>query len=102
LRNVLWAYWTITRTPIEETPFKLSFGIEIVIPISVRKEFFNGDNNEGLKVSLDCLDKIRDEAFQRMKRYQRMKLKRLDLGDLLLRKVSQAMKDLTQGKLRPT
>lgn len=102
MRSVLWAYQTIARTSTGEIPFKLSFGIKIVIPTNVRKEFFNKDNNKGLKVSLDCLDKIRDEVLQRMKRYQQVKHKRFDLGELVLRKVSQATKDPTQGKLKPT
>lgn len=95
MRSVLWAYRTIARTSTGEIPFKLSFGIKIVIPTNVRKEFFNKDNNKGLKVSLDCLDKIRDEVLQRMKRYQQVKHKRFDLGELVLRKVSQATKDPT-------
>ena len=33
---------------------------------------------------------------------QRVKLKRFELEDLVLRKVSQATKDLAQGKLGPT
>jgi len=33
LPGVLWAYWTTTRTPTGETPFKLVFGIEAIIPI---------------------------------------------------------------------
>ena len=35
LPNVLWAYRTITRTLIGETPFNLTHGIEAVIPIEV-------------------------------------------------------------------
>ena len=35
LQNVLWAYRTTTRVPIRETPFRLTFGIEVVIPVEV-------------------------------------------------------------------
>ena len=33
---------------------------------------------------------------------KRLKLKRLDIGDLVLRKVTPTTKDLAQGKLGPT
>ena len=35
LPGVLWAYQTIARTPIGETPFRLVFGIEAMIPVEV-------------------------------------------------------------------
>ena len=36
LPNVLWAYRTTARTPTGETPFKLTYGTEVVIPVEVR------------------------------------------------------------------
>lgn len=59
-------------------------------------------------LNLDCLDEVRDEASQRIARYQqkmtsyynqRVKLKKFNIGNLVLRKVTPAMKDPTQGKL---
>ena len=35
LPNVLWAYRTTARTPIGETPFRLTYGTEAVISIEV-------------------------------------------------------------------
>ena len=35
LPNVLWAYRTTTRTPTRETPFRLTYGTEAVIPVEV-------------------------------------------------------------------
>ena len=64
-----------------------------------------------MRVNLDCLDKVRDEASHKMTRYQqkmakyfnkRVKLKRLNIGDLILCRVTLATKDPTQGKLGPT
>ena len=58
----------MARTPIGETPFKLTHGNEAVIPVkvgvtSMKKEAFNEDSNDDqLRVSLDCLDEVRDEA----------------------------------------
>ena len=51
LSNVLWAYRTTTRTPIRETPFRLTNGTEAVIPFevgvaSMRRKAFNEDSND--------------------------------------------------------
>ena len=35
LPRILWAYRITVRTPIGETPFKLAYGSEAVIPIEV-------------------------------------------------------------------
>ena len=68
-------------------------------------------NDNQLKVNLDCLDKIRDEASSRVTKNQqkmakyynkRVKLRRLDIRDLVLRKVTPITKDPVQGKLGPT
>ena len=72
LPNVLWAYRTTARTPTGETPFKLTYGTEAVIPIEVRitntrQVVFNKEgNDEKLQLNLDCLDEVRDKAFSRM------------------------------------
>ncbi|XP_030941748.1 uncharacterized protein LOC115966716 [Quercus lobata] len=117
LPSVLWAYRTTARTPTGETPFRLTYGTEAVIPVEVgvtsirRGTFRNGPNDEGLRLNLDCLDEVRDNASGRMTKYQKkmaeyynkkVKLRRLDIGDLVLRKVTIATKDPTQGKLGPT
>ena len=110
LPNVLWAYRTTARTPIRETPFNLTYGTKAVILVevgltSLRKEFFDEQSNDDkLKLNLDCLDEVRDQASQRMTKYQqkmteyynqRIKLKRFNIKDLVLRKVTSATKDLT-------
>ena len=76
LPNVLWAYKTTVRTPTGEMPFRLTHGTEAVIPVevgvtSMRREAFNEDsNNNQLRVNLDYLDEVRDEASQKMTKYQ--------------------------------
>lgn len=97
------------RTPIGETPFKLEFGTEAVIPVevgmsSLRRTYYDDHSkNERLKLALDCLPKVKDDAAQRMALYhqkmtkyhnQRVKLRRFDPRDMVLRKISQATKDL--------
>ena len=117
LPSVLWAYRTTARTPTGETPFRLTYGTEAVIPVEVgvtsirRGTFREGLNDDELRLNLDCLDEVRDIASSRMTKYQkkmteyynkRVKLRRLDIGDLVLRKITTATKDPTQGKLGPT
>ncbi|XP_030940084.1 uncharacterized protein LOC115965011 [Quercus lobata] len=51
LPNVLWAYRTTTRTPTGETPFRLTYGTEAVIPVemgitSIRRETFHEESND--------------------------------------------------------
>ena len=74
--NVLWAYRTTARTPTRETPFKLTYGTEAVIPIevgisSIKQEMFHEEGNDDqLQVSLDYLDKVKDGASNKMTKYQ--------------------------------
>ena len=97
LPNILWAYKTTARTPTGETPFRLTYGTEAVIPVEVgvtstRREVFNEESNDDhLRINLDCLDEVREKASSRMTKYQqkmaeyynkRVKLRRLDIGDL--------------------
>ena len=75
-----------------------------------REVFHEGSNDDQLRVNLDCLDESRDGASRKMVEYQqkmseyynkRVKLRRLNIGNLVLCKVTPATKDPTQGKLGP-
>ncbi|XP_075655180.1 uncharacterized protein LOC142625397 [Castanea sativa] len=114
LPNVLWAYKTIIRTQTGETPSSLTYSTQALIPVEVgvtnlrREVFQEGRNNEELRINLDCLEESRDGTSCKMVEYQqkmfkyynkRVKLRRLNIGDLVLRKVTPATKDPTQGKL---
>ena len=103
LPGVLWAYRTIVRTPIGETPFKLAFGTKAVIPVEVGMSslkqtcYDKRSNDEGLKLALDYLLEIKEDVAQRMALYQkrmtryhnqRVKLKCFNPGDMVLQKVS--------------
>ena len=98
LLGVLWAYGTTARTPTRETPLKLVFGTEAVISVevglsSLRRAHYNKiSNNDELRLSLDFIFEVRDEAAQRMAQYQqkmamyhnqRLKLKRFDPDDMV-------------------
>ena len=79
---------------------------------STRREVFHEESNDNhLRINLDFLDEVREKASLRVTKYQqkmadyynkRVKLRRLDIGDLVLRKVTPATRDSTQGKLSPT
>uniref|UniRef100_A0A2N9GXI9 Uncharacterized protein n=1 Tax=Fagus sylvatica TaxID=28930 RepID=A0A2N9GXI9_FAGSY len=72
LPSVLWAYRTTVRTPTKETPFKLTYGTEAVIPVEIglttlRTTFHNEGENEGqLRLNLDLLDEARERAARRI------------------------------------
>ena len=76
LSSVLWAYRTIVRTPTGETPFKLTYGSEAIIPAKVSManhrvmKYQGEDNEEQLHLSLDLIDKVRMDAEQRTARYK--------------------------------
>ncbi|XP_030930981.1 uncharacterized protein LOC115956840 [Quercus lobata] len=75
LPNVLWAYKTTARAPRGETPFRLTYGTEAIIPVevgvtSIRRETFNKEcNDDELQLNLDCLEEVRDKAFSKMTKY---------------------------------
>ena len=62
--------------PIGETPFKLTYGIEAIIPVkigatSIRREMFREESNDDhLRVNLDCLNEVREKASHKMTKYQ--------------------------------
>ena len=67
-------------------------------------------NDEALRLNLDLLDEKREQVLKRMEDYQRktaryynQKVKRRSyrLGDLVLKKLLQARKNLAHGKLGP-
>ena len=73
--------------------------------------FHEDSNDNQLRVNLDCLYEVRDRASNKMTKYQqkmadcynkKVKLKQLDIGNLVLCKVTLATKDPAQGKLGPT
>ena len=103
-------YRTTARTLSRETPFKLTYGTEAVIPVEVgvtsmkREAFHEEGNDDQLRINLDCLDEVSQKKAryqQKMAEYynKRVKLRRLNIGDLILHRVTSATKDPTQVKL---
>ena len=99
-----------------ETPFKLAYGSEAVIPAEVHMAnhgvmmYQDKDNEEQLRLNLDLIDKVRMDVEHRTVRYKNLmarqydamvKLRRFNIGDLVLKKVSLATKNSANGKLGP-
>ena len=87
------------RTPTGETPFKLAYGSEAVIPAEVHiakhrvKRYQDEDNEEQLCLNLDLIDEVRMDAKQRTVRYKNLMARQYDamvkprhfnIGDLVL------------------
>ena len=117
LPNILWAYRTTARTPTGETPFRLTYGTEVVVPVEIgltnwRTNHHDESSNDNQpRTNLDLLDEARDQVEaktrayqQRMARYydRRVKHREFKVGDLVLRNMTLATKDPAQGKLGPT
>ena len=68
LLSVLWAYKMIVRTPTRETPFKLTYGSDVVITTEVGltsykvTRYNNEEKEKQFRLSLDLIDKVRMEA----------------------------------------
>ena len=102
LPHVLWTYRTMPRRSTGETPFSMTYGAEVVIPLetgfpTLRTSMFTSDgNDELLKKSLDLIEERRENAMVQLAYYQHklkqgydanVKLRPLAPGDLVLRKV---------------
>uniref|UniRef100_A0A2N9HAM0 Uncharacterized protein n=1 Tax=Fagus sylvatica TaxID=28930 RepID=A0A2N9HAM0_FAGSY len=76
LPSILWAYRTTVRIPTGETPFRMTFGSEAVVPVEIGLTTFRTsaydeqENEEQLRLNLDLIDEVRETAETRMKRYQ--------------------------------
>ena len=116
LPHVLWTYRTTPRRSTGETPFSMSYGAKVVIPIetgfpTLRTQAFNpNDNDRLLERSLDLIEERRENAMVQLAYYQhklkqgydaRVKLRPLESGDLVLRKILGTAKNPAWGKLGP-
>ena len=116
LPEVLWAYMTMQKSATRETPFALAFGTEAVTPVEVvlnssRIKLATVEHNdEALRLNLDLLDEKREQVLRRTEDYQRktaryynqkVKPRSYMPGDLVLKKLLPARKNLAHGKLGP-
>ena len=104
------------RTHTGESPFKLAYGSEAVIPAEVHManhrvmKYEEEDNEEQLLLNLDLIDEVQMDVEQRTARYKNLMARQYDamvkpkcfnIGDLVLKRVSLATRNLAQGKLGP-
>ena len=109
LPHVLWTYRTTLRRSTGETPFSMSYGAETIIPLEtgfpiLRTQLFNSNGNDKLlERSLDLIEERRESSMVQLVYYQhklkqgydaRVRLRPLELGDLVLRKVLGTTKNL--------
>ncbi|XP_074346257.1 uncharacterized protein LOC141685031 [Apium graveolens] len=107
---------TTSRSATEETPFRLAYGVDAVLPVEVsltspRIEVFDPSLTiEGLRFHNDLLEETREESRLRMIAQQektakyfnkKVKNKRFEVGDLVLRD-SAASQPTISGNLKPT
>ncbi|XP_057730395.1 uncharacterized protein LOC130945704 [Arachis stenosperma] len=68
LPQVLWAYRTTPQFATGETPFRLAYGVEAIIPVeineqSLRVSFYDEVGNvQGHKEELELLPEVREQA----------------------------------------
>ena len=116
LLGVLWAYRMTVRTPTGETPFKLAYGSKTVIPAKVHManhgvmKYQDEENEKQLCLNLDLIDEVRMDAEHTITRYKNFMTRQYDamvkprcfnIGDLVLKRLSLATKNLAHGKLGP-
>ena len=116
LSHILWTYRTTPWKSTGETPFSMTYGAEVVIPLEtgfpmLRTSSFNpSSNNELLENSLGFIEERRESAIVQLAYYQHklkqgydtnVKLMPLMPSDLVLRKVLGTVKNLAWGKLGP-
>ena len=78
LPGVLWAYKTTVRTATGETPFKLAYGSETIIPTEVHManhkvmKYQDKENEEQLHLNLNLIDEVRINAEHRIAMYKNL------------------------------
>ena len=74
------------------------------------KTYEDQKNQQEINDNLDLIDEVREKAMKQMAKHKeamaryynrKVKVRMFNIGDLVLRKVSQATKDPSQGKLGP-
>lgn len=114
LLEVLWVDRCAPQSTTGETPFRLVYGTDAMIPVEVgepsfrRQQFDVDDNTEAMRVDLNIVEEIREKALvnteacrQRVERRFNSKVKPRSFkqGDLVLRATKEARKDPREGKL---
>ncbi|XP_025640864.1 uncharacterized protein [Arachis hypogaea] len=112
--EILWSYNTSIQSATGETPFKLVYGAEALIPVEVsiptlRTELYNQPNNQQARsVELDLVEEDRDisaikqrarKQYLEQRHHKRVVHRSFNNGDLVLRRTEDARKPPAHGKL---
>ncbi|XP_072054249.1 uncharacterized protein [Arachis hypogaea] len=112
--EILWSYNTTIQSATGETPFKLVYEVEALIPVEIRMptlraELYNQNrNNDARSTDLDLIDEEREMAAIRQRAMKQLIQRRHDKkviprafehGELVLRKTEEARKPQAHGKL---
>ena len=102
LPRVLWTYRITPRRSTGETPFSMTYGAKVVIPLktgfqTLKTSSFSPNSNDNLlERDLDLIEEKKENAMVQLTYYQhklkqcydaKVKLRPLVPGDLVLRKV---------------
>nr|KYP44913.1 Transposon Ty3-I Gag-Pol polyprotein [Cajanus cajan] len=113
LPSVLWAYHCTPQTTTQETPYRLTYGSDAMIPVEVgepshrRLTFDESQNRAQLSLDRDLLDETREHArvqeeackLRASQRYNsKLKPRSFHEGDLVWRATGDARKDTSAGK----
>ena len=105
-----------SETPTSETPFNLAYRSDVMIPVEVGlisyrvAHYEEKENEKQLSLNLNLMDEVRTDVEQRVARYKNLmtkyhdalvKPRHFNIGDLILKRVSLAIKDPAHGKLGP-
>nr|KYP33430.1 Retrovirus-related Pol polyprotein from transposon opus [Cajanus cajan] len=112
--EVLWAYRCTPQSTTKETPFRLTYGTDAMIPVEIgepsfRRQHFDETANEAsLRTEVDMIDEVRTKAQiiaeackQRMARPFNSTLSKREFheGDLVWRVQGPARRNTKEGKL---
>ena len=76
LPSVLWVYKMMARAPTRETPFRLAYGSEVVIPAEVRLTSYRVENHdesrndEAMRLQFNLVDEVRATTEQRLVQFR--------------------------------
>ncbi|XP_072077773.1 uncharacterized protein [Arachis hypogaea] len=109
--EVLWAYNTTAHSTTKETPFRLVYGSEAMIPMEISQDSLRTlteHHDEARQAELDLIEEIREISAIRHRALQQQLSRRhsrkvqprtFNTGDLVLRKTEQARRPSFHGKL---
>ncbi|XP_074336823.1 uncharacterized protein LOC141673996 [Apium graveolens] len=72
---IIYAYRTTYRVNTGTTPFRLAYGVEVVVPVEIshlspRIQAYNAEENEeGKRLAMDLIDEVRDGAHAKIMEY---------------------------------